>query len=86
MDRGREIEMAKDDQSAGDGVMNAAFSIDMFVPQGVLPDDHWHLMTYDETCSRCRKPVPEDENPLIIWSGCGNNMLVYCDQCARWKR
>jgi hypothetical protein len=36
----------------------------------------------DDTCSRCREPVPEDEVPLMIWIGkLRNDLLIYCDRC-----
>lgn len=62
--------------------MMAEFSIEHFVPGGILPDDHWHILTNDDTCSRCRKPISEDEFPLLIWSGTGKNMLSYCEACT----
>lgn len=58
------------------------FPIDQIVPGGILPDDRWHILVSDDTCSRCRKPIGEDEVPLLIWSGCGNNMLSYCERCT----
>ena len=57
-------------------------SIDQLVPGGIRPDDHWHHSTYDDTCSRCRQPIAEDEVPLLIWRGeDGADMLSYCPTC-----
>lgn len=50
------------------------------VPNGILPSDHVHLHVYDETCSRCRKPIPDHEVPLQIFEG--NAMLSYCEPCC----
>ena len=61
--------------------MTAPFSLKHFVPGGVLPDDHWHILISDDTCSRCRKPIPEDQVPLMLWSGDGSRMLSYCETC-----
>jgi hypothetical protein len=61
--------------------MTAPFSIETFIPGGVLPDDHWHQVICDDTCSRCRKAIAEDEAPRMIWSGDGSRMLVYCETC-----
>lgn len=58
------------------------FSIEHFVPGGVLPDDRWHELTCDDTCSRCRQPIRKDEFPFLIWSGSGKNMLSYCEKCT----
>ena len=57
-------------------------SADAIVPGGVLATDHWHVGTYDETCSRCRKPIAEDQAPLLLWGGDnGDWMLSYCEDC-----
>ena len=61
--------------------MTAPFSLEHFVPGGILPDDHWHILISDDTCSRCRKPIPEDQVPLMLWSGDGSRMLSYCETC-----
>ena len=60
----------------------AEFSIEHFVPGGILPDDSWHILTSDNTCSRCHTEIREDEVPLMIWSGNGHNMLCYCERCT----
>lgn len=63
------------------------FTIEDFVPDGILPNDHWHQITNDHTCSRCRTAIGEEEIPLMIWSGSGVNMLCYCERCTgRVKR
>jgi len=51
------------------------------VPGGIRATDHLHIKTNDGTCSRCRRPVPDDDVPLMIWSDDGENMLVYCESC-----
>lgn len=56
------------------------------VPGGIKPTDHWHIKTNDNTCSRCRKPVPDDEVPLMLWANGDNDMLIYCQECMGWKR
>lgn len=50
------------------------------IPGGILETDHWHLGTYDETCSRCRKPIPDHQVPLNLYQG--NSMLSYCEPCC----
>ena len=48
----------------------------------ILPTDHVHVGTYDETCSRCRKAIGEDEVPLLMWlPPDGDRMLAYCNAC-----
>lgn len=62
--------------------MSEALKIDMFVPGGVRPDDHVHHITNDNTCSRCRWKVPDDEVPLLVWIGeKGEDLLIYCETC-----
>jgi NAD-dependent SIR2 family protein deacetylase len=55
------------------------------IPEGIKPTDHWHVETNDNTCSRCRHDVPEDDVPLILWSDDGNDMLIYCPKCMGWE-
>lgn len=52
---------------------------DQFVPGGILATDHWHIGRNDGTCSRCRKPVPDDDVPLRLWKRGGHDMLTYCE-------
>jgi hypothetical protein len=54
--------------------------IDQIIPGGILPTDHVHRMTNDDTCSRCGKST-ENEVPLMLWSEDGNDMLIFCDAC-----
>lgn len=51
------------------------------VPGGIKPTDHWHLGTYDETCSRCRQPISDDDVPLLLWANDRHDMLAYCETC-----
>jgi hypothetical protein len=55
------------------------------IPGGILPTDHWHHVTNDDTCSRCRKPVPEGEVPLMLWRNNGDDLLIYCEKCLKAK-
>lgn len=50
------------------------------IPGGILATDHWHIGTYDETCSRCRQEIPDHHVPLQIYNG--NSMLSYCETCC----
>lgn len=59
----------------------APFDIAEMIPGGILPDDHWHILICDDTCSRCLKPIPADHTPLMLWSGDGRRMLSYCETC-----
>ena len=43
------------------------------LPGGILGTDRLHVRTYDETCSRCRQPIPEDAVPLLLWVGDGED-------------
>lgn len=52
------------------------------IPNGILFTDHWHRGTNDGTCSRCARPVPEGDVPLMIWSKDGKDMLIYCERCT----
>jgi hypothetical protein len=51
------------------------------IPGGIRPSDHWHRRTNDGTCSRCRREVPEDDVPLLLWRNDGHDMLAYCERC-----
>ncbi len=56
--------------------------IGAFVPEGILATDHIHAPAYDETCSRCRRPIPDEEVPLLLWLPPDQvGMLAYCDRC-----
>lgn len=52
------------------------------IPGGIKHDDHWHIGIDDGTCSRCRKPVPDNNVPLRLFSPDGNDQLVYCEPCC----
>ena len=56
-------------------------AIGEIIPGGILPTDFVHCPGYDQTCSRCRKPISEDEIPLLLWLGDGDRMLSYCGEC-----
>lgn len=52
------------------------------IPGGIKPTDHWHIGTNDDTCSRCRKEVPEKDVPLLLFRGeHGDDVLIYCEAC-----
>ena len=51
------------------------------IPGGILPTDHWHRVTDDGTCSRCRQSVPDEDVPLRLWQNNGSDMLTYCEAC-----
>lgn len=70
------------DQSA----RSKAIDITALIPGGIKPTDHWHVRTNDDTCSRCRKEVPEEDVPLLLWSQDGENMLIYCEACLGVER
>ena len=49
----------------------------------ILPTDHVHVDTFDETCSRCRKTIAEGDVPLLAWlPPDGKKMLAYCTACT----
>lgn len=58
-----------------------AISIEELIPGGILPTDHRDVGLYDETCSRCRKPIPEEQVPLQMWLNNGEDMYSYCCDC-----
>lgn len=61
-------------------------SIDALVPGGILATDHVHVHTNDGTCSRCRREVPDDDVPLMLWTdAAGERMLIYCQRCTDGK-
>jgi hypothetical protein len=55
------------------------------IPGGIKPTDHWHIRLNDGTCSRCRKEVPDDDVPLMLFGAADNegdcDMLIYCEAC-----
>ena len=54
------------------------------VPDGVLPGDHLHRETWDETCSRCRRDISEDRQvPILLWMNDGTDLYAFCDRCCR---
>lgn len=57
------------------------FRLDCALPGGILPSDHWFDQTHDDTCSRCRKPIPDTDVPLLLYAGRGSRMLAYCTKC-----
>jgi hypothetical protein len=61
--------------------MDQEMDILQLIPGGVLPNDHWHRGTNDRTCSRCRREVPDEDVPLMLWSEDGEDMLIYCEAC-----
>lgn len=52
------------------------------IPGGIKPTDFRHVGTNDNTCSRCRKAVPEEQVPILLWLHDGNTMLIYCEDCC----
>lgn len=58
-----------------------ATNVEKLVPGGILRTDFCHVDTFDETCSRCRKAIPEDDVPLLLWIGKGKDMYAYCRDC-----
>jgi len=61
--------------------MKEKLDIADLVPGGILATDHWHIKTQDGTCSRCRRPLPEEDVPLMVWSESRDDMLIYCERC-----
>ena len=59
--------------------------IDQFVPGGLKGTDHWHRNRNDNTCSRCREDIAEDDVPLMLWSANGHDMLIFCGKCLGAK-
>lgn len=56
-------------------------TIDGIIPGGIAPTDHVHRDTRDDTCSRCRNLVPDDQVPLMLWFNGDRDMLIYCETC-----
>ena len=62
------------------GKTGTPIALDAVVPGGIWPIDH--DPGYDETCSRCRRAIPEDEIPLLLWLPPDQTrMLAYCERC-----
>lgn len=59
----------------------AEIDINKWIPGGILPTDHVHRGTNDNTCSRCRTEVPEGQVPLLLWNESGEEMMIYCKDC-----
>ncbi len=62
--------------------------VETTIPGGILDRDHIHAGAEDGTCSRCRRPIPEDEVPVRYWEGDGPGLRiwVYCDGCNAFGR
>jgi len=53
-----------------------------FIPGGITASDHCHEKTNDNTCSRCRRKIHDDEVPILLWSQKDNNrMWIFCNDC-----
>lgn len=61
-----------------------AISIEDLVPGGIVRSDHLHVGSYDETCSRCRRSIPEEQTPLLLWVNSGDDMYSFCGVCIGW--
>ena len=53
----------------------------------IQPTDFKHIGHYDETCSRCRRKIREEEVPLLLWTddnpeGDKSIMWSYCEDCS----
>ena len=51
------------------------------IPGGILASDYLHKKTFDNTCSRCRKKIAEDDVPLILFHAKGEDLYAYCRDC-----
>lgn len=65
---------------AGDGIY---VLVETLIPGGVLDRDHIHAGGDDGTCSRCRRPIREDEVLVRYCEGDGTGPCIwlYCDDC-----
>ncbi len=61
--------------------MSKGIAVEYLVPGGVLLTDHLHVGTHDDTCSRCRRKIPEDENALMFWTNGGQCLWMFCNRC-----
>ena len=59
------------------------YDISTFVPGGIFKTDRLHHITNDDTCSRCRRPIREDEVPLMLWPNGGWDMYLFCNDCTK---
>lgn len=57
-------------------------NIEDLVPDGIRQTDFLHRSTYDETCSRCREPIAEDDVPILLWVNDGEDMYAFCRECT----
>lgn len=64
----------------------AVVPIEALIPGGIRASDHAHVGTSDESCSRCRRPLREDEVPLRCREGDGTVMWIWCDDCSGFER
>ena len=69
-----------------DHVDAAIVPIEALIPGGIRETDHAHVVTSDETCNRCRRPLREDEVPLRCWEGDGTVMWIRCSDCSGFGR
>ena len=60
---------------------NMMIDIASIVPGGIRASDHVHVGTNDGACSRCRRPIREDEVPIQLFIDNGHRMLIYCNGC-----
>lgn len=67
----------------GNAVLTRRQIIDQIVPGGLRGTDHIHRKTNDNTCSRCREDIDDDEVPLMLWSQDGENLLIFCEECLK---
>ena len=65
-----------------DAEPRGAHPVSTVIPGGILPTDFLHVDTCDDTCSRCREAVAEDDVPLMLWKGDGGSMFVFCSKCT----
>lgn len=49
----------------------------------IRPTDYRHVNHYDETCSRCRRKIAEEEVPFLFWPDDNSNIMwSYCEDCS----
>lgn len=57
--------------------------ITSIIPGGIKPTDFCHKETNDNTCSRCRRAIREDEIPITLWRDSDpNDMWIFCNDCT----
>ena len=59
--------------------MSPRLPIEAIVPGGIRDGD---VLVNDETCSRCRRAIAEDEVPIKLWARDGHGQRIYCDDCT----